>query len=79
MGKHAVLATMHSVLEQLNLVFWPQTKGPFLKADRNAWFIVLLGAHWGGWKGIPESDKTRIPVLLLVETGRGRLPATAVS
>lgn len=79
MWKHAVLATAHYVSEQLNLTFWTQTNVPFLQADKNAYFVCVVWVCWGGLKGIPGSDESRLPVLLLVETGRGRLPATAVS
>lgn len=67
------------VLEQLHLVLWTQTKVPFLQADKECLFYFLGVNMLSGLKGIPGSDESRLPVLLLVETGWGRLPATAGS
>lgn len=45
--KHAVLATAHYVLEQLNLVFWTQTNVLFLQANKNRLFYFIVADMLG--------------------------------
>lgn len=57
--KHAVLATAHYVLEQLNLMFWTQTNVLFLQANKNRLFHFIVTDMLGWFERDSRPDEGR--------------------